>query len=53
LVGRVRDLNGAEIYAKIMLKDDMEWCKQRNIEFMPVIYPGFSWHNLQASGENP
>lgn len=20
---------------------------------MPVIFPGFSWHNLQVSGENP
>jgi hypothetical protein len=25
---------------------DIEWCKQNNIEYVPCVSPGFSWHNL-------
>ncbi len=27
---------------------DMQWCKQNNIEYVPCVYPGFSWHNLSV-----
>jgi len=26
--------------------DDMEWCMQNNVAYVPCVYPGFSWHNL-------
>jgi hypothetical protein len=26
--------------------NDMEWCRQHNIEYVPCVCPGFSWHNL-------
>lgn len=25
---------------------DMEWCKNNNIDYVPCVTPGFSWHNL-------
>lgn len=28
------------------LIDDLEWCRQHNIDYVPCVYPGFSWHNL-------
>jgi hypothetical protein len=26
--------------------DDIAWCKQNKVDYVPCIYPGFSWHNL-------
>jgi hypothetical protein len=26
--------------------DDIKWCRENNIEYVPCVYPGFSWHNL-------
>lgn len=25
---------------------DIAWCKQNNLDYVPVVWPGFSWHNL-------
>ncbi|HEX2536111.1 MAG TPA: hypothetical protein VHK69_20360, partial [Chitinophagaceae bacterium] len=25
---------------------DLEWCRAQNVEYVPCVYPGFSWHNL-------
>jgi hypothetical protein len=26
--------------------EDMKWCKNNGVDYVPCIYPGFSWHNL-------
>lgn len=26
--------------------DDLNWCRENKIEYVPCVYPGFSWHNL-------
>jgi hypothetical protein len=28
------------------LIDDLAWCRANKIDYVPCIYPGFSWHNL-------
>ncbi|HTH81651.1 MAG TPA: glycoside hydrolase family 71/99-like protein [Mucilaginibacter sp.] len=28
--------------------DDMQWCKENNVDYVPTVYPGFSWHNLST-----
>lgn len=49
-VGRYNTVSTAQIDARINVKADNDWCNQHNLTLMPVIFPGFSWHNLQVSG---
>jgi hypothetical protein len=27
---------------------DMTWCREHQIDYVPCVYPGFSWHNLSV-----
>jgi hypothetical protein len=45
-VGRYTDLNGATDYAQKLLKPDLDWCRQRGLDYLPVVFPGFSWYNM-------
>ena len=47
-VGRYRSPESAEEFITRMHGPDMEWCAEHNIDFLPVIFPGFSWHNLKV-----
>lgn len=31
---------------------DIEWCRMHNKDYAPVVFPGFSWHNMKR-GEVP
>ena len=31
---------------KTRVRDDIQWCKQNNLDYVPVVFPGFSWHNM-------
>lgn len=48
-VGRVRYDNFNQNLT--MLKQDLEWTKRNKLQYLPVIYPGFSWHNLHNAAE--
>jgi len=39
--------NDMDRYRDIML-DDMQWCRKNNVDYVPCVYPGFSWHNLST-----
>ncbi len=28
------------------------WCDENNVDFLPVVHPGFSWHNLKGAEKN-
>jgi hypothetical protein len=45
-VGRYRD--SKEVLRKVTIhqRADMDWCKSRNIDYLPVLFPGFSWRNM-------
>jgi hypothetical protein len=47
-VGRYKTPESAEEFIKKMHGPDIAWCKDNNIDFLPVIFPGFSWHNLKV-----
>jgi glycoprotein endo-alpha-1,2-mannosidase len=31
---------------KDRIKKDIEWCKENKLDYAPVVFPGFSWHNM-------
>jgi hypothetical protein len=45
-VGRYNDIPQAVSYAEKTLAADLAWCKERGKEYLPVVFPGFSWHNM-------
>jgi hypothetical protein len=47
-VGRYRDPDGAAKYAENFLKPDLAWCRSRHLDYLPVVFPGFSWHNMNG-----
>ena len=28
------------------MSGDLAWCREHGKQFMPVVFPGFSWHNM-------
>ncbi|HYV35614.1 MAG TPA: glycoside hydrolase family 71/99-like protein [Gemmataceae bacterium] len=46
-VGRYRTLQGVADHAKDRWKKDVDWCKEKGKEYLPVVFPGFSWHNMR------
>ena len=47
-VGRYGTPAQATQYAEKTMKADVQWCQEKHKEFMPVVFPGFSWHNMNA-----
>lgn len=40
------DNNTYEPYRK-SIEEDIKWCKANGKDYMPVLFPGFSWHNMK------
>jgi len=51
-VGRYTSLGGAKDYAEKQLKPDLAWCRQQKIDYLPVVFPGFSWYNMYGEADN-
>lgn len=47
-VGRYRTSEEVAQHMKKYWRPDKRWCDQRELDYMPVVFPGFSWHNLQG-----
>lgn len=45
-VGRYATPEQAMRYAELTMKPDLDWCRERKKELLPVVFPGFSWHNM-------
>jgi hypothetical protein len=47
-VGRYDSPEAAARHATETTALDIAWCRERKIDYLPVAFPGFSWHNLSA-----
>jgi hypothetical protein len=45
-VGRYVSPRTAAEHARRCWKPDLAWCEQQGLLYLPVVFPGFSWHNL-------
>jgi len=48
-VGRFGKPLDAEKNGEKNLKPDIAWCTEHKIDYLPVLFPGFSWTNLSKS----
>ena len=46
-VGRYATIPDVVRYGRERLVPDIAWCKARGKEYLPVAFPGFSWHNMK------
>jgi len=51
-VGRYGTTTGADNFKAKRIVPDLAYTAAHNVEYMPVIFPGFSWHNLNAGPLN-
>jgi hypothetical protein len=51
-VGRFHDDAGADAFLRDIVLPDMAEARRAGVRYMPVIFPGFSWHNLNAGPLN-
>ena len=48
-VGRYGTITGAEHDIGKVHEADAAWCKERKKDYLPVVFPGFSWRNLTVA----
>lgn len=46
-VGRYSTPESARRHARKVVEPDIAWTKERQLDYLPVVFPGFSWQNLQ------
>src|SRR5207249_1822676 len=46
-VGRYHSPVTVERHAQCDWQPDMDWCRTHGKDYLPVVFPGFSWHNLR------
>lgn len=52
MVGRFGTPAQAADYYRTTAAGDIAWCKENGKEFLPVVFPGFSWHNMVANSRS-
>jgi hypothetical protein len=51
-VGRFGNDDGHQNFMNNHVLPGQDWCDQNNVDFLPVIWPGFSWYNLNDGPKN-
>lgn len=46
-VGRYRSPEDAARHAQSCWVPDLAWCRRHGKDYLPVVFPGFSWHNMR------
>ncbi|MBE9661706.1 glycoside hydrolase family 71/99-like protein [Mucilaginibacter myungsuensis] len=44
LVGRFNEASYPKFQSRIA--EDIAWCKANKLDYVPTVFPGFSWHNM-------
>lgn len=47
--GRYATPEAASAHALAYWQPDLAWCQERSLDFLPVAFPGFSWHNMKPT----
>ena len=50
-VGRYSNNSGADNWKNTRIVPDLQFCNNNGIDYMPVIWPGFSWINIKGGTE--
>jgi hypothetical protein len=45
-VGRYKTQAEVTRHEEKMLQPDLAWCAEAKVDYLPVVFPGFSWHNM-------
>jgi hypothetical protein len=51
-VGRFGNAPDVENHVRRWLQPDMEWCQKNGKDYLPVAFPGFSWHNMRPEAKS-
>ncbi len=47
MVGRFGTIEDAQRFGRMIFEPDIAWCRERKLDYLPVVFPGFSWHNMK------
>ncbi len=47
-VGRYKTQAEVARHEEKLLKPDIAWCAEAKLDYLPVVFPGFSWHNMHG-----
>jgi hypothetical protein len=47
-VGRLGKPEDAASHAERTVKPDLAWCHEAKLDYLPVVFPGFSWHHMHG-----
>ena len=51
-VGRCSTPEQVARISQVVWKPDLDWCQNKGKDYLPVVFPGFSWHNLNGDRLN-
>lgn len=51
-VGRYGSPDQARRHISTVAEPDLTWCRQHRLDYLPVVFPGFSWHNMYGAALN-
>jgi hypothetical protein len=47
--GRYQNPKGVALHGETYWQPDEVWCREQSLDYLPVVFPGFSWHNLKPA----
>jgi hypothetical protein len=47
-IGRYNSPQNAARHAQNVMKPDIQWAREHGIDYLPVLFPGFSWRNMRG-----